>query len=315
MKKIYSKYKYLLDDESFVSWLLGKENCEWDYWKANKLVHTKFIESITDLLREMKPRERQMSEREKVHLWGKISTNLNASQKIKNLSLRIWMQSAAALILILFSVSIFRLNEVQVKCLHAQHIQHYLPDSSLVELNSGSELSYNKLMWKMSRNVYMKGEAYYKVKKGAKFTVKANRMQVSVLGTSFNVYAHEEYKVDCFTGKVAVDFEGVEQGTVLTKGMGVRKYQDKLDRYIHKQNITPLWTKGEFYFNNASYLNVFDELERQFNIQVLNKTSFTNKTYTGFFTNKSLAEAFDMVLSPISYNIQKKGDAFLVVKE
>ncbi len=316
MKEIHNKYKHLLNDDTFVSWLTGQENKKWEDWKKSNEEHSAFVKFVSEFLKNLKPTEQNLSDLEKKQLWDGISNRISDRPKTKTLSLRVWLHSAAAAILLLISLGVYHLNNIEVTSLSAQHIKHYLPDSSLVELNAGSKITYNKIMWRIKRDVEMKGEAYFKVKKGEKFSVKANDIKISVLGTSFNVYARtEESRVECFTGKVKVHFAQQKKPNILTKGMGVKKVNNKINAFTHYTHKKPSWITGEFHFNNASYLKVFNELERQFNIRIPNKERFADKTYTGYFINSDLETAFEMTLTSISCSYTKEADNYKIVKK
>jgi len=316
MKKLFNKYKHLLNDDSFVSWLAGEKNAKWESWKQSEQEHSTFIQFIVGFLKGLKPEQRSLTHTEKALLWNNILDKLPVKTKTKVISLGSWMQTAAAAIILLVSIAAYSLNNVNISSATAEHFQYYLPDSSMVELNAGSEIRYNKLLWRLKRKVKMKGEVFFKVKKGESFVVKAEDMEVAVLGTSFNVYARtDRYQVECFTGKVQVDFLKDTESNILTRGMGVAKTDKDISSFKHKMNTKPLWLVGEFHFNNASYLSVLNELERQFNISIVNKESFANKTYTGFFTNSDVELALEMVLSPISFTYKKEGETIRIIKE
>jgi ferric-dicitrate binding protein FerR (iron transport regulator) len=67
-----------------------------------------------------------------------------------------------------------------------------LPDGSLVWLNGGSRLIYNKNFDAAIREVELIGEAYFDVKKDTvrPFIIHAQKMNIRVLGTAFNVKSY-----------------------------------------------------------------------------------------------------------------------------
>jgi len=99
-----------------------------------------------------------------------------------------------------------------------------LPGLSEVSLDPDSRLSFNKKTWADSREVSLQGAAYFKVKKGSKFTVKTSSGSVEVLGTQFQVRDRkEEYGVWCVSGKVGVSFSEEAEQVILTPNQSVRK--------------------------------------------------------------------------------------------
>ena len=71
-----------------------------------------------------------------------------------------------------------------------------LPDGTLVHLNTNSSLTYQQNFGQDNRKVKLSGEGYFEVKKDAKkkFIVNTEYMDVTVLGTKFNLYAYEDKK-------------------------------------------------------------------------------------------------------------------------
>ena len=69
-----------------------------------------------------------------------------------------------------------------------------LPDGSEIWLNAGSTLKYPQQFSKNEREVYLEGEAFFKVAKDRErqFLVKTHDITVKVFGTSFNVKSYPE---------------------------------------------------------------------------------------------------------------------------
>src|SRR5690606_11240512 len=88
-----------------------------------------------------------------------------------------------------------------------------LEDGSEVLLNAGSTVSYPQQFTADIRAVYLEGEAFFEIAPDAAkpFIVKTKKMDVRVLGTSFNVRAHpdiDQAKVTVASGKVSVESDG-----------------------------------------------------------------------------------------------------------
>ncbi|HEX2607406.1 MAG TPA: FecR family protein, partial [Flavisolibacter sp.] len=70
-----------------------------------------------------------------------------------------------------------------------------LPDSTIVWLNAGSKLTYNDHFGTTNRNTTLTGEAFFDVRKSSiPFIIKANGVQIKVLGTAFNVKSYPNEK-------------------------------------------------------------------------------------------------------------------------
>ncbi len=81
-----------------------------------------------------------------------------------------------------------------------------LPDGSTISLNRNSQIDYPSAFTGDIREVSLKGEAFFNVSHDAEhpFIVHTDRMEVKVLGTSFNVraYDNDSVHVSVETGKV-----------------------------------------------------------------------------------------------------------------
>lgn len=182
----------------------------------------------------------------------------------------------------------------------------YLPDSSIVYLNSGTTIRFNTNSWNDRRQVKLEGEAFFKVKAGSKFSVVTSKSITSVLGTSFNVYARgPEVRVSCITGKVLVTSKYSGDSKLLLPGYKTR-VADNVHVELKKTNVQleAKWVDGKFYFQQEDLQQVLDELERQYNIKILYKSS-ESRTYTGYFTNKDLQGALDLICIPMQLKYRK----------
>ncbi len=181
-----------------------------------------------------------------------------------------------------------------------EHLELKLPDGSDVVLNAVSEICFPVKTWKDSRLVELEGEAYFRVKKGRTFTVRTDAGEVKVVGTIFNVFARgEELTVQCADGKVQVSNEDGTQQTLIKAGEGVTVLNGRLQpREGLRRN--PTWFKGESSFQSAPVLKVFEELERQYMVNIQADSIDSGRTFTGKFVHKDLAKALKMVCDPMN---------------
>lgn len=163
-----------------------------------------------------------------------------------------------------------------------------LPDGSTVTLNSDSKLYYPSNFNSKDRWIRLEGEGFFQVKKshGRSFTVRTNKLDVSVLGTSFNVSA---YKDEVTTSVVLV--QGVvkalpkgEDGVIIrpNQKFEVDNQSGKVKvSEVHTYNYT-CWRDGILNFESEPIVDVLDKLSRQFDIKLeYNSKSFENDRLTG----------------------------------
>ncbi len=125
----------------------------------------------------------------------------------------------------------------------------YLPDSSRVILNGRSSLRYTSDINKAkSRDVWLKGEAFFEIKKHPKnkqFVVHNGELDVEVVGTSFNVNQNgSATNVTLNTGSLKLGLRN-DPGSVLTLQPGdFVQYSDKDKHILRKQvpaNLYSAW--------------------------------------------------------------------------
>ncbi len=188
--------------------------------------------------------------------------------------------SVAAIIILLPSIAFFYTkNEVAGR---GNHLAVVLPDGSKVDLNAESEISYKPLWWYVSRNVKLRGEAYFEVEKGSKFDVHSGEYTVSVLGTSFNVFSRaDKFTVTCLTGKVNVSDK--TESVILTPNMQALWNNKLIAKDIENAKQTIDWKEGKFVFVSVPLKEVIQEIERQYDIEV-QPSSNLDYLYSGNFT-------------------------------
>lgn len=198
--------------------------------------------------------------------------------------------------------------DTSVKTEIAQTETFSLPDNSEVMLNAGSQISYNKKNWAKSRELTLDGEAYFKVTKGNKFSVKTGEGTVSVLGTQFNIFARDGlFVVACYEGLVSVAFN--DTLLKVPAGSKVQVENGKLVINEATENLSPDWLAKESSFENAPLSLVLKEVERQYPIKVALEDIDSEKRFTGSFTHENLDLALKAICEPLqlNYNINKNG--------
>ncbi|MFT4697045.1 MAG: transmembrane sensor [Flavobacteriaceae bacterium] len=191
----------------------------------------------------------------------------------------------------------------------------FLPDHSEVVLNANSEINFNEKNWSNYRVLSLKGEAYFKVSKGSKFSVNTNNGVVEVLGTQFNVYNRENsFYINCFEGLVSVSYND----TIIELPAG---HQLKVEegQFISHSNInsdSPAWTTNESNFENVTLALVLKEIESQYPVKITTKNININKRFSGTLTHNNLNLALKSICDPLNlaFTINGKEDVILYAK-
>lgn len=190
-----------------------------------------------------------------------------------------------------------------------------LPDASSVALNALTEISFNESEWEDNREVQLEGEAFFDVAKGSKFVVATSGGSVSVLGTEFNVrHRGRVFEVRCFEGQVKV--VSGDHTTVLREGDNFR-ISDGVVTSGKNTDSYPRWTRNTSDFQRVPMSEVFAELQRQYDVEVLLEAIDTEKLFTGGFIHGNLELALKSITEPmgLSYSINKNNEVRVKPRE
>ena len=238
------------------------------------------------------------------------------SSKIKKLKKRNlqWGMSIAASMLVLFGLfSVFSNSEISYETSFAQQKTILLLDGSEVQLNAKSKITYSKKDWETHRDLYLDGEAYFKVKKGSTFTVHTNLGTIKVLGTQFNVNANSDFfEVTCFEGKVKVTNNS--ENFILTPGNKVRKINGDDVEKLFENSSFPSWTRGESNFKSVPLKYVISELEKQYNIKINASNIDSSSFFTGSFSHHDIDIALASVFKTMNIKYKKKKNRVVILE-
>lgn len=228
--------------------------------------------------------------------------------KVISLNFKTVMKVAAVLVVMLTSSYFLFFNNMKSYSTEIAQTETFnLPDNSEIILNAQSKLTYNKKLWKKERTLNLDGEAFFKVTKGKKFTVKTNAGTIQVLGTHFNVKERTNYfEVQCYEGSVKVT-HGSDK-TVLKPGKTFRVINGKISTVKDFKAENPSWLAKESTFDDVPLWQVINELEIQYDIVVDAKDIDTSVMFSGSFTHNNINIALQSVTIPLklSYKINGK---------
>lgn len=182
-----------------------------------------------------------------------------------------------------------------------------LPDGSRIWLNKGTKIEYNQQFGIRNRNVLLNGEAYFEVAKNKKlaFVVKTKSIDVTALGTSFNVNAYDdgnEVTTTLYTGKVNVQSTLTGYKTILNpfEVAVFSKTKDKITTYVFTGPDKPVWIEPEFRFDMLPLIDITKQLEHNYNVVfVYRNQKIKHLKFSGTFDRD---EKLDEILRVIKIN-------------
>ena len=215
---------------------------------------------------------------------------------------RYWM-AAASVFLLLIGFGTYFITErkspewVAVTTGPGQIKEVYLPDSTLISMAGSSSIRYDvKTYGKERRVVEMKGKAFFQVTRNEArpFSVYTERTEVTVLGTSFQINEQPGgTDVNVMTGKVSFGATGSETNKViLTAGMSASYSMESNGiTILEEEDLNSLsWKTRQLRFNDTPLENVIDDLNKYYQVKVINKTETPNLKLTATFNDLPLED-------------------------
>lgn len=205
-------------------------------------------------------------------------------------------------------------GEVVVESPPGQKSKLYLPDKTLVWLNSGSKLTYYTDFNSGNRTVLLEGEAFFDVShnKQLPFDVMAGELKIEVLGTSFNVNAYEGERntvVSLLNGKVMV--RNAADDALISEILPQHKIViDKTDDSFRllecDADMEGIWRHGQLRINNDHLLQLISKMERWYGVNIHLAGEPVDEYYWMTIKTESLTEILELInrITPIHYKIE-----------
>lgn len=255
------------------------------------------------------------------------SINSNISEQVNEKPLRVfikWFSRIAAILIIPLaiysSVNLFKTSKenqlawVEVKAPSWTRAQFSLPDGTTGWLNSNSSIKYN-VDFNNKRNVKLTGEAFFDVARDTRrpFQVEADEMNVTVLGTRFNIasYDNEEiFEIILEEGEVVCFNKALDKSCTLKPNeyLSYNKIQNNFKVETVQAVKYSSWKEGKLVFRNDPLDVIARRLERWYNIEVEIGGDMTNHNgLWATFVDENLEEVLRLLkLSlPINYEIKQ----------
>lgn len=175
-----------------------------------------------------------------------------------------------------------------------------LPDGTTVWLNSASELKFPSTFSSASRDVELKGEAYFEVAKyagkGWTFNVKSDRQVVQVLGTKFNISAYENetfVKTSLAEGKVRVTGSGLGKSFTLKPGQESALNTKSSEIKVYDAEIADAiaWKEGLFVFDNENLFSAMNKISRWYDVEIVYQGEVKDKALWGTISRTEKIES------------------------
>lgn len=233
----------------------------------------------------------------------------------KKIFLRLWQ--SAAIILLLISISLgytlSNTNKIEFDWAQqyvpaAQKKTFFLPDGTQVQMNSKSLLLYPTQFTGPNRKVLLIGEAFFKIKpdENKPFIVKTDDIQITALGTEFNVSAFAEDKkisTTLITGSVLVEYDNLAKKVLLQPNQQIIYDKESHQATLNYPDIEEVtaWQRGELVLRQKTLFEIIAILECKYNYEfIYNFHGLNNDCYTFRFKDMApLSEVMDVIVDVV----------------
>lgn len=169
----------------------------------------------------------------------------------------------------------------------SKQIDITLADGTRVWLNAASSITFPVAFIGNERKVDIKGEAYLEVAHDASkpFKVKKGEMEVTVLGTKFNVNTYEDeadMKVTLLEGSVLVNKISADGNTIVKQVKIKPGQQAKFSpaNIVVENNVNieevMAWKNGFFKFNNTTIETLMRQIEKWYDVDIIYEGKVTS---------------------------------------
>ena len=338
----YIDIEQLIHNPEFVAWVKkGQHSAFWESFKKNNPQFQEQIEFSRDLILGINSSyDESIMEKSKNQIWGEIEAQISQEQN-HNRKNKIGILAIIALISlgVLFYGLLNKQNQKSNPELMSQdkwieYTNHSvdnwpidLVDGSQIILEPNAYLKYPIVFDKKTRNVQLKGDAYFDIARDTlhPFYVYANEAVIRVLGTSFFVKADnedKEVKVIVESGKVAVyrkdeiiDYQAKKinrpKSLLVTPNQVATLNKSNLEfvkRLVPRPTLTkPLSSIDKIYFENNTIHEIAKALGKAYGVEIVIDSNITTGCrLTTTLTNQPLFEKLKIICDPLGLKYLEK---------
>ncbi|HXB30398.1 MAG TPA: FecR family protein [Puia sp.] len=201
----------------------------------------------------------------------------------------------------------------------AAQYQLVLSDGTKVWLNAASSLRYPTAFTGKDRSVELTGEGYFEVTKNKEkpFVVHTNDMEITVLGTHFNIMAYEDendIQTTLLEGIVNVHHD--KQTDLLKPGKQAILRRDNNKMIVSDANINQAvaWKNGYFYFDKSDINEIMRQVSRWYDLDIVYEAQLPDMKFSGKIERRIPLSGITHLLASSQIHFRIEGKKFIIMK-
>lgn len=363
----------LLKNESFCNFLREANEQDIQLWQSYLAQHPEKRELIEEATRQYRRlfntiadldlQEQLQQLRNKVELNEStpVYSIRERSLQIIPLYRRKWMLAALSLLLVIAGWFLLRprhagqtaRNESRYISKPGEKMIFQLPDGTQVTMNAGSEITLNDFYGRDTREVYLKGEAFFDVhaNKHSPFIVHTADMDIKALGTAFNVRSYSGDKMAetaLIRGLVEITLKKEHDKKLLlhpNEKIAFRQETAALSPALPAQTQSPApvtavgspappkgaiivpvkkmedgtpqelaWASSNLVFDDESFDEIAIRLERWYGVKIIFKSADIEQYhFTGSFKKEKIERVLDILKTSREFDYQPGNDQTIII--
>ncbi|WP_207510618.1 FecR family protein [Longitalea luteola] len=363
MQHQYRTVDDLLKDESFINYCLRNNEQDVHYWESYIAGNPAKKALVEEAVHEYRMLFSALAQADLEEQLAGLKQKLTGKEEAQVIELsrtgfshhRLYRRFSAVAVaaLAVIAVGLYLLWKTQRAATPQTEKVHYVckpgerksfqfPDGTQVILNAGSEIYLNDLYAKNTREVYLKGEAFFEVQHNAAvpFIVHTPTMDVKALGTAFNVKSYnDEHRTEAVLVRGLVEVtlkkdnnrklllhpdekvlwtepaaDGKTTGTATTSSsleQAVIKPARKSDNGELKELA---WVQNSLAFEDEAFEEITWQLNRWYNVNIrFESNDIKQYHFTATFKKEKIEQVLDILKASRKFNYRFEGERNIVI--
>lgn len=213
-------------------------------------------------------------------------------------------------------------NYIERTLNEGERATYKLPDGTVVKMNSRSYIKFPEAFKGQSREIVLRGEAYFDVTHNQErpFLIHTGQLTTKVLGTSFNIKYTKEtasLEVAVETGLVSVADNRIKEGenSILLKPeeKGIFNAGEMPVKLSFDYDSIFGWKDGLLILQESNLPEIFEKLEKWYGLEFIYPDNIKDVKYSGGkFNNMPLTDVLDGLSFSLKFNYTIKNDKVMI---